>query len=262
MHSRESLLERLEAIGRSLAASGHGRALLGLGSVGREMERLDEYSDLDFFVIVEEGYKQAFINNIDWLERVHPVGYAFMNTEDGYKLMFLDGILCEFAIFEEKELRTAVYAPGRIVWQAADFDPSILKEEHPVLKAEERPVEWLVGETLTNLYVGMSRFRRGERLTAMRFIQVYALDRVVELAERVEIARPFKADLFARERRLEQRYPHLAGELPALAQGYEHTPQSALAILDWLSRYFEVNPVIRGEIIRLCEGIDAGENQL
>jgi len=52
-----ALLARLDAIGRALDASGHGMALLGLGSVGLELERLDAYSDLDFFAIVEAGHK-------------------------------------------------------------------------------------------------------------------------------------------------------------------------------------------------------------
>src|SRR5688500_13710352 len=51
----ELLLERLNQIARSLAASGSGLALIGLGSVGEERERLDAWSDLDFFAIVGAG---------------------------------------------------------------------------------------------------------------------------------------------------------------------------------------------------------------
>lgn len=42
-----ALLARLDEIGRSLIQSGHAIALIGLGSVGEELHRLDEYSDLD-----------------------------------------------------------------------------------------------------------------------------------------------------------------------------------------------------------------------
>ncbi len=51
----QSLLKRLDEIGLSLERSGHGLALLGLGSVGLELDRIDAYSDLDFFAIVEAG---------------------------------------------------------------------------------------------------------------------------------------------------------------------------------------------------------------
>ncbi len=56
------LLQRLDAIGASLRASGLARALLALGSVGAETERLDEYSDLDFFVIAAPSMKQRLID--------------------------------------------------------------------------------------------------------------------------------------------------------------------------------------------------------
>ena len=51
------LLQRLDEIGGSLAQSGHALALLGLGSVGEELHRLDQYSDIDFFVIVDPGLR-------------------------------------------------------------------------------------------------------------------------------------------------------------------------------------------------------------
>jgi hypothetical protein len=53
MNDSLPLLYRLDEIGKSLEKSGHALALIGLGSVGLELERLDQYSDLDFFVIVQ-----------------------------------------------------------------------------------------------------------------------------------------------------------------------------------------------------------------
>jgi hypothetical protein len=43
----QHLLDRLDAIGRSLEASSHALALIGLGSVGLELAQLDAHSDLD-----------------------------------------------------------------------------------------------------------------------------------------------------------------------------------------------------------------------
>ncbi len=109
------LLNRLDEIGQSLAQSGHALALLGLGSVGDELHRLDEYSDLDFFAIVEPGYKRRYIENLDWLSTLCPIAYHFQNTHDGHKLLFADGIFCEFAVFEPQELQSIPFAAGRIV---------------------------------------------------------------------------------------------------------------------------------------------------
>ena len=60
----EKLLQRLDAIGESLKASGKAHALLGLGSVGIETERLDQFSDVDFFAIVQEGTQTILLRQL------------------------------------------------------------------------------------------------------------------------------------------------------------------------------------------------------
>ena len=75
-----SLLKRLDEIGHSLEQINHTLALIGMGSVGLELERLDAYSDLDFFVIVEPGYKHSFLKDLHWLSALCPVAYCFPNT--------------------------------------------------------------------------------------------------------------------------------------------------------------------------------------
>jgi lincosamide nucleotidyltransferase B/F len=111
---KELLLSRLTQIAQSLEQSKRALALIGLGSVGLELERLDEHSDLDFFVIVEAGFKQEFLEQLDWLICLSPVAYVFQNSADGFKLLYKDGVFCEFAIFEISELASIPFAPGRI----------------------------------------------------------------------------------------------------------------------------------------------------
>lgn len=232
--------------------AGHALALIGLGSVGLERERLDEFSDLDFFAIVEDGWKDRFIDNLDWLESIRPVAYRFRNTVDGYKLLFDDGVFCEFAVFERRELASIPFAEGRIVWKQPHIDGAIAR---PILQRkpdEVRTVEWLLGEALTNLYVGMCRFRRGEKLSAQRFVQHYCVDRVIELAEKPSAGPALLRDPFSRERRLEQRDAELAGLLPDFIQGYRRTPDSALALLEHLEKHFDVNASMAAAIRDLC----------
>ena len=104
MAYRERLLKRLDDIGRSLAGRPDSLALIGLGSVGRELERLDDYSDLDFFVIVESDRKAGYIADLSWLAAAHPLAFAFRNSDDGHKFLFADGIYGEMAIFGPDEL--------------------------------------------------------------------------------------------------------------------------------------------------------------
>jgi hypothetical protein len=112
-------------------------------------------------------------------------------------------------------------------------------------------VEWLLGEALTNLYVGIGRFHRGERVSAFRFIQSYAVDRVIELVERVEAGRPGRRDPFGADRRAEQRFPALAADLARFMQGYDRSLESAAAILAFLDRGWPLNPAMKSAILEL-----------
>lgn len=249
----ELLLSRLDEIGASLARSGRARALIGLGSVGLELDRLDRYSDLDFFAIVENGRKREFLDDLSWLGDINPIAYAFRNTVDGYKVLFEDGIFCEFAVFEEPELERIPFTPGRMVWKRDGVSDDLRIPRRPQPRLEERSAEWSLGEALTNLYAGLCRYRRGEKLAAMRLIQLHAVDRLLELLERIDPPDPAPRDPFALERRYEQRHPRIAQALPSFAPGYERSLESARAILTFLEERFQVNPAMRRAILELCE---------
>ena len=246
------LLKRLDEIGQSLEQSSHALALIGLGSVGLELHRLDDYSDLDFFVIVEPGYKHSYINDLEWLSKLCPIAYCFLNSPDGYKLLFTDGIFCEFAVFEPDELREIPFAAGRVIWKQPHVSEAI---GLPLKRSEIRPKRdqnWLVGEALTNLYVGMGREKRGERFSATRFIQGYAVDRLMELVEFTEESQPVVRDEFSPERRFEQRYPEAGTHLPSWMQGYERNRESTLSILAFLESHFDVNRTMAEAVRALC----------
>jgi len=249
----EDLLNRLDEIGHSLERSGHALALIGLGSVGVELDRLDAYSDLDFFVIVEPGHKRAYLDSLQWLSDVQPIAYHFLNTEDGYKLLFEDRIFCEFAVFEPDELQNIPFAPGRIVWKQADLPDSVGQPTLNPVPRSMRSKDFLLGEALTNIYVGLNRDQRGEKLSATRFIQGYAVDRLLELVEYIETEKPTHRDPFVNERRFEQRFPDLASQVGTWVQGYEKNRESALAILAFLEQHFQVNEAIAEAIRDLCE---------
>jgi lincosamide nucleotidyltransferase B/F len=231
------LLERLGAIGDSLEQHPQALALIGLGSVGLEQQRLDEHSDLDFFVIVQNGHKADLIANLEWLTRVAEVAFYFQNTQNGYKLLYADGVFCEFAVFELAELEQIPFSAGRLVWKRPHISEDIATPHHTP-NAKPFDTDWMLGEALTNLLIGLKRLARGEKLSAARFVQQYALDKVVSLASSLETAQTGLVDAFSPERRFEQRFPKTAARLAAMHQGYDHTPASALAILEFLENNF------------------------
>ncbi|WP_298833110.1 hypothetical protein [uncultured Piscinibacter sp.] len=248
------LLKRIDEIGLALRDSGHALALIALGSIGRQTDRLDRFSDLDFFAIVEPGHKARYVERLDWLAAAHPVTWHFRNTADGHKALMDDGVFCEFAVFETNELDRIPFAPGRVVWKREGVDERIA-EPRRVLPDDRLPDEtWIVGEALSCLLVGLQRWHRGEKLSAARMVQSHAVDRLIEL-DALRQRAAAGADPFNRERRVEVRQPALAADLPRVMPGYERTPEAALAMLEALQRRGALlNPAITGRIRALAAG--------
>ncbi|MGZ8688147.1 MAG: hypothetical protein ACXWZP_06940, partial [Gaiellaceae bacterium] len=109
------MLKRLDDLAAVLARRGDAMALIGLGSVGADLDRLDDHSDLDFFVVVDDDAKQRYLDSIDWLEEPCAVSFSFRNTVDGRKALFTDGLFAEYAVFTLDELRRSSYTAGRVV---------------------------------------------------------------------------------------------------------------------------------------------------
>ena len=248
----QRLLQRLDDLGVVLAQRGDALALLGLGSVGVDLGRLDDHSDMDFFVLVDDGAKQRYLDSIDWLEELHPVVFSFPNSVDGRKVLFADGLFAEYAVFTVGELHGASYPPGRIVWRRGDAPPGLESSGQVPGPSPYDNAEYQLNEALTNLYVGLHRDLRGERLSAMRFIQVHAVDRVLTFLHLTDPAAGQQQDLFVIERGAERRFGPGVLPLAELAPGYGHNREAALAMLEWLEARTEVNAVLAAAIRQLA----------
>jgi hypothetical protein len=252
------LLARLDELGRVLAGRGDALALIGVGSVGADTSRLDDHSDLDFFVVVEDGAKSRYLAHIDWLESLGTIVFEFTNTVDGRKVLFEDGIYAEYAVFTLAELAEAAYTGARIVWQRDDAPTGLEHPRRAPTSGSSEPVAWHVAEALTNLYVGLHRDLRGERLSGMRFIQVYAVDRLITVVDLLGRSHASRQDPFAVERSVERRLDAVVLPLHELAPGYAHNREAALAILDALEGLLPVDRRMARAIHELAGGGSAG----
>ncbi|MCI4065946.1 hypothetical protein MRQ36_26710 [Micromonospora sp. R77] len=244
------LLRRLDDLAAHLATRGDVVALLGLGSAGIEHDRLDDHSDLDFFVIVDDGAKPRYLASIDWLAAPCPVAYSFANDRNGRKARYADGVFVEYAVFTVDELRALPVAGARVVWQRADAPADLASCGPAPAGPPFDTVEFHLNEALTNLYVGLHRELRGERLTASRFIQSYAVDRVVSLLNLA--AGPGRhRDPFDLSRRVEAAYPPEVLPLAEMVPGYADNRRAAAVTLAWLVQRYPVDPVIRAAIEQL-----------
>jgi hypothetical protein len=67
----------------------------------------DEWSDHDFFVITPPGGQEALREDLSWLPRADRVALSFRETGHGLVVLYDDGHLLEFAVFELDELALA-----------------------------------------------------------------------------------------------------------------------------------------------------------
>jgi len=242
------MLRRLDELGTHLATRGDALALLGVGSAGVEHDRFDEHSDLDFFVIVEDGAKARYLESIDWLEAPAPIAYSFANDHNGRRAFYADGIFIEYAIFTVAELARIPFTGARVIWQRDDAPVGLADGGRTAAGPPFDTVEFHLNEALTNLYVGLHRELRGERLTAARFIQSYAVDCVIALLRLTSPSGRDRRDPFDLSRRVEQRYPPDVLPLAAMVPGYERNRDAARATLAWLVERFDPDPVITNAV--------------
>lgn len=246
----KKLINRLNKLAEILKKRNDCLGLLALGSCA-EQERLDEWSDLDFFVFVEKGCQTLYLSNLDWLEECAPISFVFRNTKDGHKILWEDGIYAEYAVFEIDMISNIPYSKGSFIFKRDDVnlpDSSLLSIPNPY-----QTIEYATNEILTNLYVGLLRYHRGEVLSAFRLIQVHAIDRIIAMAHLIYPTQSTQVDLFSLERRVEQRHPELIEVINNSILGYKHIPASAQIILDYIKTINELNPMMVDEIERLIK---------
>ena len=237
-------LNRLDDLADALADDDGLLAVLGLGSAGVEHNRFDDHSDIDFWLVVSDGSaKQRYLDDPGWLAGFGgSLAYSFVNDPNGRKALMVDGLFLEYAVFTPEELNGLAFAGARVVWQRHGIPIDL--EEHPAPSPPTAidTVDFHVNEALTNLFVGLHRELRGERLTAFRFIQVYAVDRVLALL-RLDAGRQWvQPDPFEATRRVEASFRDVP--LDALAAGYNHNRAAAQATLDWLTQHYDTDPAI------------------
>ena len=227
--------ETLESLSRAAQKSSHAIALVGAGSAGAEIARMDQYSDIDFFLIVEDGFSSGFINDNSWFGRDLPIVFAFRDTDHGNKALLENGVFLEFAIFTQAELAQNGIPGLRTIWSKPGFSLPDLSAKQPIV----REVSFYVDQALSNLLVGALRLRRGERLAALAMIERYALSNLLtayRMKNNLTVQDPFNI-----ERRAEQ---SLGVDFATLVQGYERLEQSSAKILAFAEENFDVNSSI------------------
>lgn len=233
--------------------------VLGLVFVGSAADhsRIDQWSDHDFFVVSVEGKGESLRQDLRWLPNHDKIAFHPRETAHGFKVVYLDGHVLEFAVFNDSELELAsandflvtVDKTGTI----ANRMKQIAERSANRLKETKYDPEAAYELLLCQLLIGVGRARRGENLIASEHIRSWAVTALVGLirfweepaAETVHLTDNLNA-----LRRFEKQYPHYG--LAILKAQAPETESCARAIVDILveSKYLSESQKEQAQVVK------------
>ena len=224
------LTERLREDGRAIG-------LVAVGSMADRDYAPDEWSDHDFFVITSPDGQEELRNDLSWLPQHDRIALSFRETEHGLNVIYDNGHMLEFAVFDLDEIALAGVNRYRVLLDRGGVEERV---EH--VAANPRPPRddrFLFGKTVAAALVAYGRGRRGETLSAA-FMLTWATTYLNRLLIRtLPTENGSILDGFDSLRRFERAYPELGAELAAIVR--LDPPDGAIALLDVLER--ELRPL-------------------
>lgn len=233
--------------------------LVALGSMAAQDYAPDAWSDHDFFLVVAPGVQETFRGDLSWLPEAARIALSFRETAHGLKVVYDDGHLLEFAVFDPEELFLARVNRYRVLLDRADVAVRLAEIARRTTASTAPPdVAWLAGQVLTQLLVAAGRTRRGERLSG-RAVLMGAVRHLLTLAA-IVLTGPERGllDGLDPHRRVERVFPEFAR---ALGQALQRDGVAAVAaVLDLVEtslapRVPELSPraiaAVRSALVRM-----------
>ncbi len=240
------LRQRLEADNRVLG-------LVALGSMA-EIRRLpDAWSDHDFFVITQPSDQETLRQDLSWLPNASTIVLSIRETAHGLKVIYANGHVLEFAIFDLTELQMAKVNDYHVVFERVPLTEQLMRitQVNPSPASYEPQRDCAMVMAL--LLIGTGRFARGEQLSAHLFVKHHALHHLLPLLRHLLQPRPEAlVDNLDGFRRFEQSFPEVGAAInQALLLPI---PLASLALLDILDQWVQPRltdyPIIAGQVIR------------
>lgn len=207
--------DRFDALSAGLADGVRATdGLIGLALVGSASDeaahRRDEWSDHDFFALIESGRGKEIRPGLAWLPDQDRIVLTAREGEIGFAAVYDDGHVFEFAFSEAGELDGALAGDATVVIDdEAGTTASLISQSRLRAEAGDRfdPAND-VRLVLVKLLIGAGRARRGEVLNGGQFVRSWAVQLLVRairgrFAERSTTRR----DTIDPVRRFEQDFP-------------------------------------------------------
>jgi hypothetical protein len=210
------------------------RGLVLLGSTANQSRMPDEWSDHDFFVITNSGHQEDFRTRFEWLPDPNEIVLTVRETAHGLKVLYADGHLLEYAVFDVEEIALAKANDYAVAFDRGGVTDAMQKIMLSDPAATSDP-QHDMGLFLCLLVVGAGRVARGEVISGQVFIRAHAVSHLLPLlADTLGKPLPDNLDPF---RRFEQAFPEVGtqvnvallrepiGVALGLLEVFEHTSQ-------------------------------------
>lgn len=210
----ESFLDFSSQLTRLLEARDEVIGLVFVGS-SAATHRVDEWSDHDFFVVTKPGVAESFRKDLSWLPDSGQIVLSPRETAHGLKVLYANGHVLEFAVFEDSELELASANDYAVALDRADITSrmaAIAARSGPTTFDFDAEFELLLIQYL----IAVGRARRGELLTAGDTIRGACVNHFVGLIRYSIKPLPGSqsaTDNLNRLRRFELQYPEIGERL-------------------------------------------------
>ncbi|MGJ3237811.1 MAG: hypothetical protein ACFE0Q_03810 [Anaerolineae bacterium] len=226
----EQLIANLEADDRV-------KGLVLLGSTANQSHPPDQWSDHDFFVITDSGVQELFRTRFDWLPNSESIVLTVRETAHGLKVLYEDGHLLEYAVFDMTEISLAKANDYVIAFDRGEITTAmqkiVVQSSTMTYSADQQARD--AGLFLCLLVVGAGRVVRGEQISGQVFVRAYALSHLLRILIHMQgISDKSSLDNLDIYRRFEHVFPQLGDEINAVLAG--DTISVALGLLDIYER--------------------------
>ena len=211
-------------------ARGDDRVLgvLLLGS-GADRARIDAWSDHDIAVIAHPEAVEELRGTTAWIPDAQSLVAVGREWHDGFKALFSDGRVIEYAVTDLAGLAAFPIAAAHIAYDAGGVVDAVGQARALTRPRSVSDAPATAAVLLVQLVVGVGRLRRGERLSGANVIRSEAAASLIDLIVQVRHPGRARPDPFDVWRRFEHVEPEAAAALDAvLARPAE---EAALGIL-------------------------------
>lgn len=210
--------------------------LVGMGSTAQR-HRADEWSDHDFALVTVDGAEDDYRADLSWLPGAAAIALSVRESHGGMKVIYDDGHVLEFGITSLAGLATWAGNAYEVFFDAGGVEEAFAAMVAKPLPTGERDDAADVRLVLTQVLIGLGRFRRGEVLSAGESVRSEALTYLLRVLGRRLPGAAHLLDTLDPRRRFELVHPALAAEIAGALRG--DVDSAGRALLDIAERELE-----------------------